>query len=85
MGVNGVALGGGLEVVLASDIVVAASDARIGLPEMRLGLIPGLAGTQRFAKLAGKNNAMRYILTSDFLNAQQAKVIINNIYISHNK
>ncbi len=45
IGVNGVALGGGLEIVLHGDIIVASEDAKLGLPELRLGLIPGMGGT----------------------------------------
>lgn len=66
------ALGGGFEMALLSDIIVCADNARFGLPELKLGLIPGIGGTQRLTRIAGKINAMRYILTSDLIPAQRA-------------
>jgi enoyl-CoA hydratase/carnithine racemase len=71
-GVNGVALGGGAELALLTDVLVCSEEARFGLPELKLGLIPGIGGTQRFPRAVGKANAMRYILTSDLLPAQRA-------------
>lgn len=71
-GVNGVALGGGAELALLTDVLVCSEDARFGLPEVKLGLIPGIGGTQRFARSVGKYNAMRYILTGDLIPAQKA-------------
>jgi enoyl-CoA hydratase/carnithine racemase len=71
-GVNGIALGGGTELALLTDILVCSEDARFGLPELKLGLIPGLGGTQRFPRIVGKSNAMKYILTSDVISAQRA-------------
>lgn len=69
---NGVAFGSGCQMALMGDIVVCSEDAVFGLPELRIGLIPGLGGTQRLARIAGKVNAMRYILTSDSITAQRA-------------
>ena len=57
---------------LLTDIIVAADNARFGLPELKLGLIPGIGGTQRLTRTVGKSNAMRYILTSDFIPAKRA-------------
>lgn len=71
-GVNGVALGGGMELALLTDVLVCSEEARFGLPELKLGLIPGIGGTQRLPRLIGKSNAMRYILTSDFIPAKKA-------------
>lgn len=53
-GINGVALGGGLELALFSDILICSEETRMGLPELKLGLIPGMHGTQRLAKIIGK-------------------------------
>lgn len=75
VGVNGVALGGGFEMALCADIIVATEDARFGLPELKLGFIPGIGGTQRLSLLAGRNNAFRYILTSDLMSSTEAKQI----------
>lgn len=80
--VNGVAAGGGFEVVLNCDIVLASDDARFAFPEIKLGLIPGIGGTQRFTKIVGRSIASRYILTGDFFNAQQAKAfgVVSEVY-----
>ena len=51
---------------------MCSDNARFGLPELKLGLIPGIGGTQRFTRIVGKVNAMRYILTSDFISANRA-------------
>lgn len=71
--VNGVAIGGGFELVLNCDIILASEDAKFAFPEIKLGLIPGIGGTQRFTKIVGRSIASRYILTGDFFNARQAK------------
>ena len=71
--VNGVAAGGGFEVVLNCDIIIASEDAKFAFPEIKLGLIPGIGGTQRFTKIVGRSIASRYILTGEFFTAQQAK------------
>jgi len=70
--INGVALGGGFEVALACDMILMSEEARLGLPELRLGLIPGIGGTQRLAKLVGKHNAMKIILSGQFVSADEA-------------
>jgi enoyl-CoA hydratase len=70
--INGFALGGGLELALACHIRVASDDAKMGLPEVSLGLIPGYGGTQRLTQLVGKGKAMEMILTGDAVNAEQA-------------
>jgi enoyl-CoA hydratase/carnithine racemase len=70
--VRGLALGGGFEVVLACDLVVAADDAQLGLPETELGLIPGWGGTQRLTRLVGVHRALELIFTAGRLDAAQA-------------
>lgn len=70
--INGFALGGGLELAMACHIRIASDNAKMGLPELTLGLIPGYGGTQRLPKLVGKGKAMEMILTSDMLTAEQA-------------
>lgn len=70
--VHGVCMGAGLEIALACDIRVAATDARLGLPETALGLIPGGGGTQRLARLIGAGRALDVILTGEPLSAQRA-------------
>ncbi len=73
--INGYALGGGLELALACHIRIASENAKMGLPEVSLGLIPGYGGTQRLPKLVGKGQAMQMILTGDMIDAQQAHAI----------
>jgi enoyl-CoA hydratase len=70
--INGFALGGGCELALACDIRVAARSARLGQPEVRLGLIPGGGGTQRLPRLVGFGQAMRLILTGALVDAVEA-------------
>ncbi|WP_286843367.1 MULTISPECIES: enoyl-CoA hydratase/isomerase family protein [Sphingobacterium] len=70
--INGYALGGGLEMALACHIRIASDNAKMGLPEVSLGLIPGYGGTQRLPKLIGKGQAMQMILTGDMIDAQRA-------------
>ncbi|GAB3918252.1 enoyl-CoA hydratase/isomerase family protein [Mucilaginibacter boryungensis] len=79
--VNGFALGGGLELAMACHIRVASDNAKMGLPELTLGLIPGYGGTQRLPQLIGKGKAMEMILTSDMLTADQALQcgLVNNV------
>ncbi len=69
--VNGFALGGGMELALACDFIVASKKAKMGLPEVSLGLIPGYGGTQRLSRVAGKNIARTMILTGDIYSAEQ--------------
>jgi len=67
------ALGGGLELALACDLRIAADDARLGLPEPRLGLIPGAGGTQRLPRFASKAKAMDLCLTARMMDAAEAE------------
>lgn len=71
--VEGLALGGGCELALACDIVIAGDSARFGLPEVKLGAIPGAGGTQRLIHAIGKAKAMALLLTGDFLSASHAE------------
>jgi enoyl-CoA hydratase len=70
--VNGFALGGGLELAMACHIRVVSDNAKMGLPEVSLGVIPGYGGTQRLAQLVGKGKAMEMIVTADMINATEA-------------
>ena len=70
--VNGFALGGGLELAMASHIRVASSNARMGLPEVSLGVIPGYGGTQRLAQLVGKGKANEMVFTAGMIKANEA-------------
>lgn len=70
--VNGYALGGGCELALACDLRIAADEAKLGLPEAKLGLIPGAGGTQRLTWLCGKGVASRLILGGEVLGGQEA-------------
>jgi enoyl-CoA hydratase len=70
--INGFALGGGLELAMASHIRVASSNAKMGLPEVSLGLIPGYGGTQRLPQLVGKGKALEMITTGGMIGADEA-------------
>lgn len=70
--INGYALGGGLELAIACDIRIAADTAKLGQPEINLGLNPGYGGTQRLPRLVGKGMAKLLILTGDMIDAEEA-------------
>jgi len=70
--VNGFALGGGLELAMACHIRVASDNAKMGLPEVSLGVIPGYGGTQRLPQLIGKGRAMEMIMTAGMITAEEA-------------
>jgi enoyl-CoA hydratase len=70
--INGFALGGGLELAMACHIRIAADNAKMGLPEVTLGLIPGYGGTQRLPQLVGKGKALEMIMTVDMVTAEDA-------------
>ncbi|RLL46883.1 enoyl-CoA hydratase/isomerase family protein [Oceanobacillus piezotolerans] len=73
--INGYALGGGLELALACDIRIASNNAKLGLPELNLAVIPGAGGTQRLARVVGRGKALDMILTGEFILADEAKEI----------
>ncbi|NNK83515.1 MAG: enoyl-CoA hydratase [Flavobacteriaceae bacterium] len=70
--VNGFALGGGLELAMACHFRIASTNAKMGLPEVSLGVIPGYGGTQRLPQLVGKGRAMEMIMTAGMIGANQA-------------
>lgn len=80
--VNGFALGGGLELAMACHIRYASENAKLGLPEVTLGLIPGYGGTQRLPKLVGKGLANEMIFSAKMISAQRAKEIglVNDVF-----
>jgi enoyl-CoA hydratase len=80
--INGFALGGGCELALACSIRLASRTARLGQPEVKLGILPGHGGTQRLARLCGKGVAHELILTGDMISAEEAMRIglVNHIY-----
>ncbi len=80
--VNGYALGGGLELALACDFIYASTAAKLGLPEVTLGVIPGFGGTQNLTRLIGKNKANELIFTGKVISAEKACAwgIANEVY-----
>ncbi len=70
--INGYALGGGLELAMACHLRIASENARLGLPELKLGIIPGNGGTQRLPRLVGKGRALEIMLTGEPVSAAEA-------------
>jgi enoyl-CoA hydratase len=79
--VNGFALGGGLELAMSAHFRVASDNAKMGLPEVSLGVIPGYGGTQRLPQLVGKGRAMEMIMTAGMIGAEEAKAygLVNHV------
>lgn len=73
--INGFCLGGGCELAMSCDMRIASDRAKLGQPEIKLGLIPGGGGTQRLPRLVGMGHAMRLILTGDIIGAEEAQSI----------
>ena len=73
--VEGYALGGGCELALSCDLIVAGADARFGLPEIRVGVMPGAGGTQRMVRVLGKYRTLRLLLTGDHITGQEAYAV----------
>jgi enoyl-CoA hydratase len=73
--INGFALGGGLELAMSCHFRIASETAKMGLPEVSLGVIPGYGGTQRLPQLVGKGKAMEMIMTAGMISAEEAKAV----------
>ncbi len=80
--VNGFALGGGLEIAMSCDFIYCSEDAKLGQPEVNLGIMPGFGGTQRLSRLAGKAIAKELCMTGRILDAKEAKElgIVNKVF-----
>ena len=80
--INGFALGGGMEFSMCCDIRLASTKAKLGQPEVGLGLIPGFAGTQRLSRLTSMGNALYLLTTADMINAKEALImgIVQKLY-----
>ena len=83
--VNGYALGGGCEMALSCDFILATANAQFGLPEVSLGLIPGFGGTQRLARIIGRNKAKELIYTGALIKAEEALSLGMALYCFTNK
>ncbi len=83
--VNGFALGGGSEIALACDFIYTSQDAKFGLPEITLGIIPGFGGTQRLPRSIGKNRAKELIFTGRMISAQDAMQLgmVNQVHVAN--
>jgi enoyl-CoA hydratase len=79
--VNGFALGGGFELALSCDLIVAAETAEFGFPEVNIGVMPGAGGTQRLTKLIGKTKALEWLWTGERMSAKEAHAlgIVNRV------
>ena len=79
--INGFALGGGLELAMACHFRIASENAKMGLPETSLGVIPGYGGTQRLSQIVGKGRAMEMIMTAGMIDAETAKIygLVNHV------
>ncbi|MEP6512449.1 MAG: enoyl-CoA hydratase-related protein, partial [Parafilimonas sp.] len=79
--VNGFALGGGFELALACHFIIASDNAKLGQPEVNLGLIPGYGGTQRLVQVAGKGRALQLLMTGEMISAADAQQygIVNKV------
>lgn len=83
--INGYALGGGLELALSCHLRVAVAEAKVGLPEVSLGLIPGYGGTQRLTELVGRGKALEMIMTGGMISADDANRwgLVNHVVAAH--